>query len=1211
MNARILAVLALVAATPTHLFAQDLLRGRVRGPDSLGIKNATVSVLPAAAGATSRYTRTDSTGSWALQLDATAPSYTVTVTALGLAPQKITARRTADGQPIVVDVVLKRAAVQLETVRVSETRRRPPPRENIGIPNEQSASERGTGGAPGAVSLSDQGNLAAMAASVPGVSLIPDANGGPPTFSVLGLSGDQNNVTLNGMQFSGGDIPRDAIAFTRVTSTSFDVSRGGFSGGQLAIAAFSGGNFHQRSAHLTIDAQPLQFTDQVGRQLGSQYSNGQFSGSLLGPIIYDKLFYNAAFQIGRRNSDVQSLLSNDALSLQRIGVAPDSLQHLMTALGSNGIPIAASPINNKVRDNGSLLARIDWIKSQTVVGNFVVSARHTTSSALFLGATALPGHGGEEHASGGDVTGTLSAYLHKNILNDFRIGWHINDTRSDPYLTLPDARVLVVSQFPDSSAGITSLQFGGNPVLPRDARNSGAEVFNQVSWLSEDGRHRTRITANVRDDAFSQDQYANRLGSYFYNSIADVSANQPASFTRTFVSHPVSASALNSAVSIGDNWRPTDRSSLVYGVRAEGISFGDAPEYNPAVDNLFGVRTDHTPRELHVSPRAGFSLGIGNRGTAGITGAPRYFIRGGVGEFRNSTAATIIAPAMRATGLPDAVTQIQCVGSAVPIPDWTAFEGDPSTIPTQCVGGASSFASTQPNVFLIAPDFAAQRSWRGNLAVSGPFFTKWVVVGLEGIYSNNLHQQSPLDLNFNGLPQFYLSGEDNRPVYAAAGSIVPTTGAVTNRDSRLQQQFGSVTELTSNLRSESKQLIFTLSPLQFLPGFTWNLSYALQSVREQSRGFGGTTGGNPLDVEWARSSLDARHQINASITLRARDLFSLSFYSRFSSGTPFTPIVAGDINGDGFVNDRAFVYNTSASDTVVRAGMASLLATAPKRIRDCLTQQEGKIATRNSCEGPWTATSNAVITLNPQKLGMQNRVSLTLQMANVPAGLDELLHGPNHLQGWGQSSFSDPSLLTVAGFDASKGTYKYQVNQRFGDTRLTRTAARAPFLITIDARVQLGHLFVTQAVDQAMAPGRSRPNEKLTPAQLKLRATQSVFNPVSQLLAAKDSMTILTKPQLAQLTALQRKLNAQTDSIWDPVAEFLAKQPKDYDRRMVLDTVYQAQLRMFDRVAAAMREVKEILTAEQIRELPPFMLLAFDEKALMLTKPTMAFFPAF
>ena len=612
---RALRFIAALVLVPSSLFAQDLLRGRVRGPDSLGIKNATVSILPATVGATSRYVRTDSSGDWSLQMDGTAPTYTVTVTALGLAPQKITAKRTGDGQPIVVGIVLKRAAVQLETVRVSETRRRPPPRDNLGIPNEQSASEQRTGGAAGAVALADQGNLAAMAASVPGVSLIPDANGGPPTFSVLGLSGDQNNVTLNGMQFSGGDIPRDAIAFTRVTSTSFDVSRGGFSGGQLAIAAFSGGNFHQRNAHLTIDAQPLQFTDQVGRQLGSQYSNGQFSGSFLGPIVYDKLFYNAAFQVGRRNSDVQSLLSNDALSLQRIGVAPDSVQRLMTALGANGIPVAAS-LNSKVRDNGSLLARIDWLHSQTLVGNFVVSARHTTSSALFLGATALPGHGGEEHASGGDATATLSAYLHKNILNDLRLGWHINDTRSDPYLALPDARVLVISQFPDSSAGITSLQFGGNPVLPRDARNSGAELFNQVSWLSEDGRHRARITANVRDDAFTQDQYANRLGSYFYNSIGDVTNNQPASYTRTFVSHPVSASAVNSAFSIGDNWRPTDRSTLVYGVRAEGIGFvglflpeqvrAQARSPEPLVGHLLGQFADamRTRRQIDVEDGA-------------------------------------------------------------------------------------------------------------------------------------------------------------------------------------------------------------------------------------------------------------------------------------------------------------------------------------------------------------------------------------------------------------------------------------------------------------------------------------------------------------------------------------------------------------------------------------------------------------------------------
>lgn len=1198
-----------LAQDATH----DLLRGRVRGVDSTAIRNATVSVVAstAAAGAPPFVIRTDSTGRWSMLVPGTAPTYTVSVTALGYTPTKVTARRTGE-TPIEVNVTLTRAVVNLGAVRVSETRRRPPPREGIGTPQEQTSSERGVDNAPGAIAAADQGNLAAMAASVPGVSLIPDANGGPPGFSVLGLSPDQNSVTLNGMQFSGGDIPRDAIAFTRVASTSFDVSRGGFSGGQLAIGAFSGGNFHQRTAHVTFDSPSLQFTDPVGRQLGNQYTNGQLSGSLFGPIVFDKLFYNMSIQVGRRSSDVQSLLSNDLTSWQRIGVALDSVQRLKSSLARAGIPLTGtvSP-TDKQRTNGSALARIDWNKSSTTTANVVASMRRNTSSALFLGATAVPGHGGDETTSGADITGNLSAYLHTNILSDLRVGVHVNHTTDDPYLNLPDARVLVSSQLGDGSTGITSLAFGGNAFLPRASSSSGGEIFEQVSWLSEDGRHRTRVTANLRDDAFSQDQYANRRGSYFYNSIADIDANRPASFSRTFVSHDVSSSALNSAFSIGDAWRPTDRTQFLYGVRVEGIRFADAPDYNPDVESAFHVRTDNTPSEYHVSPRVGFFWGIGQRGTKGLPGAPRYSLRGGVGEFRNSTAATLIAPAMRATGLPDAVRQIQCIGSAVPLPDWNAFANNESSIPTECLGGTSTFSSTQPNVYLIGPGYAAQRSWRGNFSLLGPTPSKWVVFQVEGIYSINLHQQAPLDLNFNPQQRFTLGAEGLRPVYAAPTSIVPVSGAVTNRDSRTFSQFGSVTELTSNLRSESKQLILTLSPLQFLPGFTWNLNYVHQWLREQGRGFGGTTAGNPLDVEWTRSSMDARHQVNASITMRVRDLFSFAIWSRFSSGTPFTPVVSGDINGDGLSNDRAFIFNAATADSAVRSGMTSLLTTASPRIRNCLTRQVDHIAQRNSCEGPWTATTNAVATLNPQKLGMQNRVTLSLSLTNFPAGLDELLHGNSRLQGWGQSGFSDPSLLTVRGFDPTTNRYKYEVNSRFGDTRLSRTGTRNPFLVTLEARMQLGHIFTEQAVDQAMAPGRTRGADRLSPSQIKQRAMNSVFNPVGQLLAVKDSLTIITKDQLQALTALQRRIGTQQDSVWNPVAEWLAQQPKEYDRHAVIARVYAAQLQMFDVVVAGMREVKQILSADQIRELPPFMLIAFDEKTLMQTRPIMAFFPNF
>jgi hypothetical protein len=159
--------------------------------------------------------------------------------------------------------------------------------------------------------------------------------------------------------------------------------------------------------------------------------------------------------------------------------------------------------------------------------------------------------------------------------------------------------------------------------------------------------------------------------------------------------------------------------------------------------------------------------------------------------------------------------------------------------------------------------------------------------------------------------------------------------------------------------------------------------------------------------------------------------------------------------------------------------------------------------------------------------------------------------------------------------------------------------------------MQLGHIFTEQAVDRAVAAGRTRGADKLSPGQIKQRAMNSVFNPVGQLLGVKDSLTFITKDQLAALTALQRRIGAQQDSVWNPVAEWLAQQPKEYDRHAVIDRVYQAQLKMFDVVVAGMRDVKQILSTEQIRELPPFMLIAFDEKALMQTRPSMSFFPNF
>jgi hypothetical protein len=658
-----------------------------------------------------------------------------------------------------------------------------------------------------------------------------------------------------------------------------------------------------------------------------------------------------------------------------------------------------------------------------------------------------------------------------------------------------------------------------------------------------------------------------------------------------------------------------ERATIIYGLRLDANQFLDHPAANPAIASRFGARTDFTPSVADLSPRVGFFRAFGDLGTIGVPGfgTPWGSIRGGIGLFRNDVPATLIAPALLATGLPDAVRRLTCVGSAVPVPDWAAYANDGTTIPTSCLGGGtpSPFVSQQPNVFLIDESFAAQRSWRSNLALNSVLIPGKARFTVEGIYSINLRQPSAADLNFSAVPLLSLASEGGRPVYVAPSSIVRETGALTIRDSRVDSLFGNVTSLRTDLRSRSEQLLLTVSPEpggRFLTFTQWQLAYVYQRVQAQSRGFGGTTAGNPLDVTWARGSQDLRHQITATFTTHLGSLLSLATTARFSSGLPFTPLVSSDINGDGFANDRAFVYDPASADSAVRSGMTSLQAGASSGVRRCLQRQMNSIAGQNSCEGPWTSSMNAVLALNPELFRWDNRAQVSLSFTNVPAGLDALLHR-NGLHGWGQPAAPDPTLLIVRGFDPATGRYAYEVNQRFGDTRSSRSVIRSPFVATFEVRLLLGQPATHQLVDQMLSTGRSRPGTRMPAAQLRARLMSSFFNPVGALLRAKDSLTSVTYAQVQQLTALNADVTARMDVVVGPTVEYLVALPERYDRVEAERRVLATTQALFDIGVDGMREARKIFSPEQFAEFPPALRSSFDEARLQTVRPVVGFFP--
>ena len=303
LRTAILAVSLLALALIRPLAAQasqtETLTGLVKGDSGVAIPNATITVTPAGGGFSVAVTvRSNAGGKWTALMPNRAPEYYVTVSAIGWVQQRTTAKSLGGTTPVVVDVTMKKAAVQLGPVRVIGQKRQPPPREVIGA--DVAATEKGVLASAEVFAVADQGDLMGMIASVPGITVTSDASTGLPSFSVLGLSGAQNNVTLNGLAFGGGDVPRDIIGAMRVSSSTYDVSRGGFSGAQLSVTQVPGGNFVNQIAHATLDAPTFQATDAIGWRLGQQYTNAILSGGFSGPFVFDRLFYNVSFQGGRR-----------------------------------------------------------------------------------------------------------------------------------------------------------------------------------------------------------------------------------------------------------------------------------------------------------------------------------------------------------------------------------------------------------------------------------------------------------------------------------------------------------------------------------------------------------------------------------------------------------------------------------------------------------------------------------------------------------------------------------------------------------------------------------------------------------------------------------------------------------------------------------------------------------------------------------------------
>lgn len=1159
----------------------QIVRGAVRSDSGVALSGILVSVTMGPILETHQAT-SDANGGFSVRFANPTGEYLVHAAGPGWKTFRIRIKHTASDTVVEVPITLTRAASnELATVAVEAEAPRPE-RDDPSVRNA-GAIESTSGGVTASVAPQDAGNAFANAATVPGVSA--SATG----VSILGLPSDQTLVTLNGAAFPAAQVPSDVRTRTRVTTSTYDPSRGGFAGGEVAIDVAPGSVISLRTAHLSLTSPTLTAGSENTRlpNLDSRSVQGGIGGQ--GSLGNDAFVYNGAVQARIRDEPTFDLERASPATLDQYGLTTDSTQALFTALSRLGLSRTATP-NRHRRGDYSGLIRVDHQPEASHTWGLLASAQLGTDDGYAESPIATFSHGSSARRTSGLLQGTYSAYTSPSVLTDVRMAISTQGLSTTPRSMEPEG---ILASGGTSYPRDNAIFFGGSGATGFTDSHAIWETSFETDWLVSGTNHRLKFAGDSRFDNAHHAGTDQTLGSFEYENLTSLMANSASVYSRVFSAPSQSAQVWNGSMSVGDLWRVTPHLQVLYGGRLDLSSFISPLPHNPMLDALVGHPANALPTTADVSPRVGFtwtyarearqnfgssitSLGTFQRAPAGV-------IRGGIGEFRNILAPDVLMNARTATGLGNDLLRLVCIGDAVPNPDSvnSAYFGTPA--PVTCASGSqAAFADTAPPAAILAQGYRPPRSWRANLAWQSTL--NGMNVGLEAIGSLGLNQPSTQDVNFNGQPQFALADEGGRLVYVPATSISPQ-GVVSSSAARRSSGLGTVMEYGSESRSVSQEVIVTASKQIASLGRAYlGASYAYLHARDLASSWDGTTGATAAERTWLPSNQAPTHQFILQGGHSLGKTVTATIFAEITSGMRFTPIVGSDVNGDGLMNDRAFVFGPGA-DSIVR-GMDQLIG--DKRNRDCLGTQIGRIAGPRSCEGPWRADINALLSANAAKLGLSNRASISLGLRNIAGGLDQLLHGDNHLHGWGSQAAPDPVLMYVSGFNPTTHRFTYTANPSFNTPSPALTLPRIPFEATLDVRIDIGTPISLQMLDRSLARGHDgvRPSAAL----IKQRYARTVPDVYRMIRAASDSL-VITASQDSVLADADERYRVRVDSVWSELATYLSSDLASIEHATALKRADAATDAAWEIVREQQPIIKATLSPMQLHFLPTMVAL--------------------
>ncbi len=987
---------ARAAAAPAQTVTTGSISGEVVDPQGAALPGAVVVAVHTPTGTTYEGISSGDGRYQILNVRVGGP-YTVTVKMPGFRDKSETDVSVNLGSDQKVDVKLELASLNEQVTVVAES-------PVIDTMRAGTASNVGTEAIETLPSMSR--SLADFARLDPNFTTTSIGQGGT-VISVAGRNNRYNSIQIDGAvnndlfaiseaSAPGGaaetqPISLDAIEELQLVVSPYDVRQGSFTGGGINAVTRSGSNRYRGTGYYFGRSEALvgSISDRGAEIPLGPFSDQQAGFSLGGPIVQNRAFFFANFDLGRRDTPSGFSVSGTGQSwghqadAQRFvdvlrsrynydpGAGDAALDEFVRTTNNNKFFIRADiNLNNSHR----LVVRHNYIDALNDVG--------FPTNILYYFPDNFYRFNNNQNSTVAQLNSTFG-----RSFNELRFTYQrIRDKRTNA-TDFPFVRVFL----PDGS----SMRAGTENFSPRNALDQNivelTDDYTRV-WRNHTLTFGTHNEFFVFDNLFIRDNY----GNYQFSNLDLFEQGLAQSYDYSF---SVTGNALESAdfkvrqfgFYAGDQWRASNRMTVSYGVRVDLPVFPDKPTRNEFSETTFGYRTDIVPTSQQWSPRVGVNYDMHGDGRAQV--------RGGVGLFTGRTPYVWLSNQYGNTG--NEFTRLQVTNnSANRIP----FETDPLNQP-KTVPGARVLGN---EIDVIDPAYEFPSLWRANVGYDRQLNLWGLVTSTEFLISSTVN-----DVRYENVNMFQNATLpfDGRPVFG---------GRVTNA-------IGNAILLANTGEGDQWNVSFKLArPLR--DGWFASGSYAYgrttavldaKSSQAASNWGNARTPGNPNDLPNVRSDFDVGHRINLAASYgwdlpRQFNLTASMFYNG-QSGRPYSISYNNtDVNGDAqFFNDLLWVPN-SANDVVLRNGTAQQLEDFIDGDA-CLSESRGSIAERNCARQPFTNIVDVKFALRVPA-GRAN-VELTFDLLNFTNLLNDE---------WGRYEFLDfQTLNSVAyrGLDAGKPIY--------------------------------------------------------------------------------------------------------------------------------------------------------------------------------------------